>query len=71
MGVAVEIEAREIRDRLGRACRRHFARPHQSAEALRHFHVYQVGGVELVCASEQSRLDPRATRGLQQELQQG
>lgn len=34
MGVAVEIEARQICDRFGRPASRHLARSHQPAESL-------------------------------------
>ncbi len=43
MGVTVEIEASEIRDRFGRTVSRHLARPHESPESLGDFNVHQMG----------------------------
>ena len=42
VGMAVEIEIGQIRNRLGRPVRRHLACPYESTEALRHFNVCQV-----------------------------
>jgi hypothetical protein len=52
MGVAVEIEVGEIRDRLGRAVSRHLAGPYQPSQTLCHFNVHQVGRMELVRVSK-------------------
>ena len=43
MGVTVEIEVGEIRNRLSRSVRRHLACAYETAEALSHFNVRQVG----------------------------
>ena len=51
MGVTVEIEVGEIRDRRGRAVSRHLACPYEPSETLGHFNVYQVGRMELVLVS--------------------
>ena len=71
MGVTMEIEVGEIRDRFGRAIRRHLACPDEPSEALSHFDVHQVRRMELVFVPEKARLDPSANRRLQEELQQG
>ncbi len=71
MGVTVEIEVGEIRDRLGRAVSRHVACPYEPSETLGHFNVHQVGRMELVLVSKEASLDPSAKRGLQEKLQQG
>src|SRR3990170_4277568 len=71
MGVTVEIEVGEIRDRLGRAVSRHLACPYEPSETLGYFNVHQVGRMELVLVSKEARLDPSANRRLQEELQQG
>ena len=71
MGVTVEIEVCEIRDRFGRAVSRHLACPHEPSETLSHFNVHQVGRMELVLVSKEARLDASADRCLQEELQQG
>ena len=42
VGMTVEIEIGQIRNRLGRPARRHLACPYESTEALRHFNVCQV-----------------------------
>ena len=42
MGMTVEIEVGEIRNRLGRPVRRHLACPYEATEALSHFNVCQV-----------------------------
>ena len=42
VGMTVEIEIGQIRNRLGRPVRRHLACPYESTEALRHFNVCQV-----------------------------
>ena len=42
MGMTVEIEVGEIRNRLGRPVRRHLACPYEASEALSHFNVCQV-----------------------------
>lgn len=42
VGMTVQIEIGQIRNRLGRPVRRHLAYPYQSTEALRHFNVCQV-----------------------------
>ena len=42
MGVSVEIEATEIRDRFGRTASPHLAHPHESPEPLGDFNVHQM-----------------------------
>ena len=42
VGMTVEIEIGQIRNRLGRPVRRHLACPYESTEALRHLNVCQV-----------------------------
>ena len=70
MGVAVEIEVREIRNRFGGAVGGHLTRTHEAPEALRHFNVHQVGRMQLVLVSKEARLDAGAERCLQEKLQQ-
>jgi len=71
MGVAVEVEAGEIRDRLGRAVRRNLAHPCESSETLGNFNVHQVGRVPLVLVSKETGLNPGAKRCLQEKFQKG
>ena len=71
MGVTVEIEVSEIRNRFSRAAACHLPRAYEASEALRHFNVRQMWRMELVLAAKQTSLDPRAERGLQEKLEQG
>ena len=71
MRVTVEVEVGEIRNGLGRAVSRHLACPYEPPETLGHFNVHQVGRMELVLVPKEARLDPSASRRLQEELQQG
>jgi hypothetical protein len=48
MGMTVEIEVGEIRNRLGRPIRGHLACPNEASEALSHLNVRQVSCMELV-----------------------
>jgi hypothetical protein len=69
MGVTVEIEVGEIRDRLGRAVSRHLACPYEPPQTLGYFNVHQVGRMEVILVSKEARLDPGAKRGLQEKFQ--
>lgn len=71
MGVTVEIEVGQIRDRFRRAVGRHFARAYEASKALRHLDVRQVRRVELVPISKETGLDPRAKRRLEEKFEQG
>ena len=68
MRVTTEVEVGEIRDRVGRATRRHLARPDEPSETLSHFNVHQVRRMELVFLPKKARLDASANRRLQEEL---
>ena len=71
MGVTVEIEVGEIGNRLGRTVGGHLACSDQASETLSHFHIRQVGRVELVPVSKKAGLDPGAKRSLQQKFEEG
>lgn len=69
--MTMEIDVREILNRLRRPIRRYLARADEASQALRHFDVHQMGRVEFVLVSEEPRFDLNAERRLQQELQKG
>ena len=71
MGVTVEIEVGEIRNRFGRAVGRHLACAHETSQTLSHFDVRQVWRMEIVPLSKETGLDPGAKRSLQEKFQQG
>ena len=69
MGVTVEIEVGEVRNRFDRAVRLHLASPYEASEALSHFNIRQVRRMELVLVSKKTGLDSGAQRGLQEKFQ--
>ena len=71
MGVAVEVEVGEIRERFSPALSGELAHPDQSSKTLSYFDVYQVGRVKLVPVSNETRLNPGTERCLQEELEEG
>ena len=57
MGVAVEIEVGEVRNRFLSAAGRHFTRPHEASEALNHLDVQEVRRMKLVLGAKEAPLD--------------
>lgn len=70
MRVTVQIEGREICHRISCPVRRHLTSTYKAPKTLGHFHVDQMGRMEFVVTTKKARLDARAERCLQQELQQ-
>ena len=71
MWVPVEIEIGEIGNRVERPALGHLAGPDETSEPLDHFNVCQVRCMELVLVPEETRLDSRTQRSLQQEFEEG
>lgn len=71
VGVTMEIEVYEIRDRFMRSDRRDFTGPHETSEALNQLDVHEVRGVEFLLVAKESGFDSCAKRRLQEKLQQG
>jgi hypothetical protein len=69
VGVTVEIEVSEIRNRLVGTAGGDLTAPHETSEALNDLHVEQVRRMELVLVAKETGLDSTATRRLQQKLQ--
>jgi hypothetical protein len=69
MGVAVEIEIREIRDGFCRTSGGDLASPDEPPEALSHFGVHQVWRMELLPVSKETRLHACTEAGLEEKLQ--
>lgn len=66
--IALKVEDGEIRESLRGSASRDLSGAHQTPKTLRHFDVDEMGCMEPRPASKEPRLDARAERGLQQEL---
>ena len=71
MGVSVEIEVTEIRNRFVSAGGSDFAGSHETPEALHNLDVNEVRNVKLVVIPKEAGLHACAKRGLQEKLHQG
>jgi len=71
MGMAVEIEVGEIRNRFACTDGGDLTRPHQASKDLNDLDVHEVRGMEFVPSAKEAGLDSRAKRSLQEKLQQG
>ncbi len=70
MGVTMEIEVNEIRNRFGGTGGSDFTGPHETSQALNYLDVQEVRRVESVLVAKEAGLDSGANGGLQEELQQ-
>ena len=71
VGMAVDVEIDKVMQCLLRSVGTNVASPYQASESLSDFDVQQMRRMECVVAVEQPRLDSRAKRNLEKELQQG
>ncbi len=70
MGMTMEIEVGEIRNRFVGTTGRQFSGPHETPQALNHLDVQKVRRVEFVTVSKEAGFHSYATLGLEQKLQQ-
>jgi hypothetical protein len=70
VGVTVEVEVGEIRDRFLGATGPDLARPNEASEALKHLDVHQVGRMKLVLVAEEPGFHSFAQCGLKEKLHQ-
>ncbi len=71
MGVTMEVEVGEVRNRFSGTARSDLTRPREASKGLNHLDVDEVRSMEFVSVAKETGLDSRANRGLQEELQQG
>jgi hypothetical protein len=70
MGVTMEIEVGEIRNRFVGTGGRHFTGAHETSKALNDLDVQEMRRVELVLVTKETGLYACAARGLQEKLQE-
>ena len=70
MGVPMQIQVTEIRDRFGGPAGRDFTEPDETSQGLNDLDVHEVRRVEFLVVAEEARLDSRAAGSLQEKLQQ-
>jgi hypothetical protein len=70
VGVTMEIEVGEIRNRFLGTAGRDFTGPHETSKTLSYLDVQKVWRVQFVLLAEEAGLDSCAKRGLQKKLQQ-
>ena len=71
MRMTMEIEVDQILNHLPGSDEGHFARPHETPEALHDFDIHQVRDVELGLVAEETSLNSGAKRSLEKKLHEG